>query len=83
MQDIILFVGMVCIMISTSISACCRMDCLPTSFCEYNLIILTHNLLFEKHDESKHESDPERENYDLLDSKIEEHQPLLPHTTLN
>jgi hypothetical protein len=81
MQDIILFVGMVCIMISTSISACCRMDCLPTSFCEYNLIILTHNLLFEK--QIVNESENDRVNYDLLDSKIEEHQPLLPHTTLN
>jgi hypothetical protein len=69
MHDLIAVVGAVGILIATSLSACCRMECIPMSCIENNIIFLTHKLIFEKQDETK--------IGDVLDSTLEEHQPLL------
>jgi len=71
MQNLILFVGMVGILIATSLSACCRMECFPMSCIENNIIVVTHKLMFENQVET------ENEICDILDTTIEEHQPLL------
>ena len=81
MHDLIAVVGTVGILIATSLSACCRMECLPMSCIENNIIFLTHKLIFEKQD--KNDNDNETEIGDVLDSTIEEHQPLLTKKDIN
>ena len=71
MQDLILFVGMVGILVTTSLSVCCRIECFPTSCIENNIIVITYKLIFEKQVET------ETNFFDVLDSTLEEHQPLL------
>ena len=73
MHDLIAVVGTVGILIATSLSACCRMECFPMSCIENNIIFMTHKLIFEKEDKN----DTETEIGDVLDSTIEEKQPLL------
>ena len=81
MHDLIAVVGTVGILIATSLSACCRMECFPMSCIENNIIFLTHKLIFEKQD--KNDNDNETEIGDVLDSTIEEHQPLLTKKDIN
>lgn len=73
MHDLIAVVGTVGILIATSLSACCRMECFPMSCIENNIIFLTHKLIFEKQDKN----DNETKIGDVLDFTLEEHQPLL------
>ena len=75
MHDLIAVVGTICILIATSLSACCRMECFPMSCIENNIIFMTHKLIFEKED--KNDTETETEIGDVLDSTHEEKQPLL------
>ena len=75
MHDLIAVVGTIGILIATSLSACCRMECFPMSCIENNIIFMTHKLIFEKED--KNDTETETEIGDVLDSTIEEKQPLL------
>ena len=77
MHDLIAVVGTVGILIATSLSACCRMECFPMSCIENNIIFLTHKLIFEKQDKNDNDNDNETEISDVLDTTLEEHQPLL------
>lgn len=81
MHDLIAVVGTVGILIATSLSACCRMECFPMSCIENNIIFLTHKLIFEKQD--KNDNDNETEIGNVLDTTLEEHQPLLTKKDIN
>ena len=72
MPDLFQLVSIVSIVIAASLSACCRMNCFLTSCIENNIIVLTHNLIFEKQFDD--------DTIDL-ETYVEEKQPLL--STIN